>query len=84
MESSQLSISLSVFITSCLVFTKQVHRWQKPVEKRVEDDDNKKIESPSIISFEEVLRLRKQFYSSSVSVSYSNSGPLMIMGVSTK
>jgi len=34
------------------------------------------------LSYDQVLQLRKQFYSNSCSVSYSNTGPLMIVGVS--
>ena len=36
----------------------------------------------TILSYDKVLQLRDKYYSKSVSVSYSNSGSLMIVGVS--
>jgi len=43
-------------------------------------EENKKESSASVYSYDEVLQLRKEHYCGSVSISYSNSGPLLIVG----
>lgn len=56
----------------------------KEGNRQSEDSNHKDITNHDLPSYEEVLRLRKAYFSKSVSVSYSNSGPLMIVGVSLK
>lgn len=80
MQPSQDSIPLLVFFMTSFMFTNQARKRNGNKLKNPKKEDPS-YES-SIVSYDEVIRLRQKYYSSSVSVSYSNSGPLMILGVS--
>ena len=79
-------LPIVAFVVTTQVFTnhaKKANNKNDEQESKTDNGTETKVstcESP--ISYEEVIRLRKKYYSSSVSVSYSNSGPLMIVGVS--
>lgn len=84
-------ITFIIFVASSSIFTNRFVKRSRR-SSRMDDDDIVVDETNgpnSIIlsctrslSYDQVLQLRKQFYSNSCSVSYSNTGPLMIVGVS--
>lgn len=78
-------LPLLLFTITCTLFRSKLRKQE---EEKEEDSNSSNCNSNcdfsigNSISYDEVIRLRKEYYCQSVSVSYSNSGPLMIMGVS--
>jgi hypothetical protein len=77
------SWSLAAFVSSSLLLTFHVRRKRKYEEtfanKRIASN---KTTSSTLLTKEQVTNLREKHFLKSVSVSYANSGPLMIVTVS--
>lgn len=83
-------LSFLLFTTSVLSFCNQIHKKREKKKDNahnldVENDYNRFLlneKNKIMLTYDQVIQLRTTYYSKSCSVSYSNTGPLMIIGVS--
>jgi hypothetical protein len=71
-------------VVALQIFLQRQERRRLPSHSDGEEENGGRLDSSQSLTKEEVLALRTKRCSKSVSLSYANSGPLMIVKVSTR